>query len=142
MVLSCGYFAGLGLTKMTTKFEAQGIVSHYNGNEADESAVDMKFKKSAYEILQIVHTHMISMAIIFLILALLVYGTAIPWWFKKILLFEPMCSVLCTFGGIYAIWLGFEGLRYIVMISGILMTCSYVCSVGVILYSLLLRHTR
>ena len=38
-----------------------GLVEHYNGNEQVEDVMVMKFKKSAQEMLAIVHTHILSM---------------------------------------------------------------------------------
>ena len=49
---------------------------------------------------------------------------------------EPLLSVLVTFGGIYLIWLDIDWMSYVVMVSGGLMTLSFVGSVIAILSSL------
>ena len=41
------------------------IETHYLGNENDEDAEIMKFKKNEREILTIVHGHILSMSVIF-----------------------------------------------------------------------------
>jgi hypothetical protein len=46
---------------------------------------------------------------------------------------------MLTFGGIYFVWLGFEWMTYIVMLSGILMTVSYTLAVVLVFRELLRR---
>ncbi|WP_317130215.1 hypothetical protein [Aggregatimonas sangjinii] len=43
----------------TSTISPDGIVENYNGNENDEYARVMKFKKSEREMLTIVHTHIL-----------------------------------------------------------------------------------
>ena len=73
VVLSVGYFSALFFVNETTSSNATGIIENYNGNENNEEAEEMKFKKSKHEMLNIIHTHILSMSVIFFILALLVY---------------------------------------------------------------------
>ena len=129
MVLSIGFYLGLGFVNHTTNNQAHGIVENYNGNENDVEAETMKFKKSEHEIYNILHTHFLSLSIIFFILGLLTYGTSIHSALRKFLMIEPMVSVLLTFGGIYFLWLDFEWMAYLVMFSGALMTFSYTVAV-------------
>lgn len=129
IVLSIGYFSGLAFVNNTTDTSNTGIIENYNGNEDNEDATEMKFKKSDHEMLNIIHTHILSMAIIFFILGVLTFGTSISPTLKSILMIEPLISVLVTFGGIYLIWTGWEWMSYIVMVSGALMTISYIASV-------------
>ena len=55
---------------------------------------------------------------------------------KKVLMIEPLLSVIFTFGGIYFLWKGILWMKYIVMVSGTLMTLSYTISVLIILYQI------
>lgn len=135
IVSSIGYLSGLAFVNETTAGTPEGIVENYNGNEENEDAEEMKFKKSSHEMINIIHTHILSMSMIFFILAGLVYGCRIPGWLKSFLMIEPLISVLVTFSGIYLIWLGYEWMTYIVMLSGALMTLSFVVSTVVILFS-------
>ena len=73
LILSVGYFSGLAFVNDTTSATNQGIRVNYNGNEDNEEAEEMKFKKSDHEMLNIIHTHILSMSIIFFILGGLVY---------------------------------------------------------------------
>ncbi|WP_121665617.1 hypothetical protein [Mesonia aquimarina] len=138
VVLSVGYFTGLTFVGETTSNSPQGIQENYLGNEEDENASFMKFKKSEREMLTIVHTHILSMSVIFFLVGGLVSLTKTNSAFKKFLMIEPLLSVLLTFGGIYFMWQGIIWMRYIVMISGILMTFSFTASV-LLIFSQLFR---
>lgn len=129
LVLSIGFYLGISFVDHTTNATSQGIVENYNGNENDELAETMKFKKSEHEMLNILHTHFLSLSVIFFILGLLTYGTAANPKLRKFLMVEPLLSVLLTFGGIYFLWLGYEWTAYLVMFSGFLMTASFTVSV-------------
>lgn len=138
VVLSVGYFTGLTFVGETTSNSPQGIQENYLGNEEDKNASVMKFKKSEREMLTIVHTHILSMSVIFFLVGGLVSLTKTNSAFKKFLMIEPLLSVLLTFGGIYFMWQGIIWMRYIVMISGILMTFSFTASV-LLIFSQLFR---
>ena len=129
ITLSIGFYLGLSFVNHTTANQAQGIIENYNGNENDLDAETMKFKKSEHEMYNILHTHFLSLSVIFFILGILCYGSTIHPTLRKFLMIEPLVSVLLTFGGIYFLWMGFEWMSYIVMISGILMTLSYTLAI-------------
>jgi len=140
-VLSIGFLGGLLFVESTTSMEAQGVVENYNGNEADSDAEEMKFKKSEHEMLNIIHTHLLSISLIFGIVGLLVFGTESPIWLKRVLMFEPLLSVLVTFGGIYLIWCGWNWMSWIVMLSGMAMTLSYIVSIILIFKTLIKKRS-
>ena len=66
VVLSIGFYGGISFVNTTTSMKTSGIESHYLGNEDDEAAKIMKFKKSKREMLTIVHNHILSLSVIFL----------------------------------------------------------------------------
>jgi len=136
IVLSAGYFTGFSFVNETTENTPKGIQENYLGNEEDLEAKVMKFKKPKREMLTIIHTHILSMSVIFFILGGLVSLTNLKPWIKKALMIEPLLSVLLTFGGIYFMWLGWHFMRYVVMLSGILMTTSFVLSVLIVFFQL------
>lgn len=138
-VLSLGFFSGLVFVDSTTSLQAQGVVENYNGNENDLEAEEMKFKKSEHEMLNIIHTHLLSMSLIFGILGFLVFAADCPHKLKRFLMFEPLLSVVLTFGGIYFIWMGYEWMSWIVMISGMAMTLSFAVSMILIFRSLMVK---
>jgi hypothetical protein len=140
-ILSIGFFTGLLFVSETSTTSPDGIVENYNGNEEDEDAEVMKFKKSEREMLTIVHTHILSMSFVFFLLGALVWLTKLPTKLKLFLTVEPFLSVVLTFGGIYFLWTGLLWMKYVVIFSGFLMTATFTISAILVLYQLTLKPT-
>lgn len=136
ITLSIGFYSGISFVNSTTAMHTQGLIENYNGNEENLEAETMKFKKSSHEMYSLLHTHFMSLSLVFLALGILVYGTTANKLLRKFLMIEPMVSVIVTFGGIYLVWLGQEWVSYWVMLSGILMTLSFTLSMLLIMYTL------
>jgi hypothetical protein len=136
IILSIGYYTGLLFVSETSTASVNGIEENYLGNELDENAEVMKFKKSERQMLTIIHTHILSMSFIFFLLGILVWITKLPVKLKLFLTIEPFLSVLLTFGGIYLLWSGVLWFKYIVIVSGVLMTATYTASALIVLYQL------
>jgi hypothetical protein len=134
LVLSVGFYTGLLFVTQTSTTSPAGIVENYLGNEEIESAEVMKFKKSPREMLTIIHTHILSMSLIFFLLGALVWLTKLPQRLKLFLTIEPFISVVLTFGGIYGLWLGILWLKYIIVFSGILMTATFLLSSVIVVF--------
>lgn len=141
IVLSIGFYTGLLFVGETSTAKPNGIEEQYLGNEADEEAQVMKFKKSEQEMLTLVHNHILSMSLIFFLVGLVVCTTQLPKGLKRFLIIEPFVSVILTFGGLYLLWSGLLWMKYIVMISGILMTLTYTASVLIIGFQLFQNKT-
>ena len=137
IVLSIGFYTGIRFVGKTNSANPDGLVEHYNGNEAVEDTMVMKFKKSAQEMLTIVHTHILSMSMLFFMTGFLLSQTPINQSLKLFLIIEPFVSIVLTFGGLYLIWYGVEWFRYVVIISGIAMTLAYSAAVVIVL-----KHLR
>lgn len=152
LTLSFGYYTGVLFVKHTTEFTPQGIEESYNGNQIEEEITEdhwenddwevensnpLKYKKSEQEIISIVHSHVISFSLIFLLLGVLVLLTTIPVWLKKILIIEPFISIILTFGGIWMLWKDIAWMKYIVMCSGILLTITFSLSVIIVIQQVL-----
>ncbi len=136
LVLSIGYYTGLAFVHETTEGTPTGIEEQYLGNENDEEATIMKFKKKKQAMITMIHNHVISMSILFFVLSLLVSMTSYNKKIKKFVMIEPFISIVVSFGGIYFMWLGITSLKYIIVLSGILMTLSFVMATSMILCSL------
>ncbi|MDL5512716.1 hypothetical protein QSE00_12880 [Arenibacter sp. M-2] len=136
LVLSIGFYTGLLFVSETSTTSPHGIVENYLGNENDEQAEVMKFKKGKREMLTIIHTHILSMSLIFFLLGGLVWLTKIPYKLKMFLTIEPLLSVILTFGGIYLLWSGLLWMKYVVILSGIVMTISYSIAAFLVVYQL------
>ncbi|HET8809372.1 MAG TPA: hypothetical protein VFM65_03815 [Flavobacteriaceae bacterium] len=136
IVLSLGFFTGISFVGETTNNSPKGIQENYLGNETDMDAEVMKFKKTEKEMLNIIHAHILSMALIFFVLGGLVFLTDTNPVLKKFLMMEPLLSVLFTFGGIYFMWQGILWMKYVVMVSGLLMTASFALSAILVFWGL------
>ncbi|WP_298790861.1 hypothetical protein [uncultured Allomuricauda sp.] len=132
IVLSIGFFTGLLFIGQTEATTPAGLEENYLGNEEDESATVMKFRKGEREMLTIVHTHILSMSFIFFLLGGLVWIAKFPKNWKLFLTIEPFLSVLLTFGGIYLMWKGISWMKYIVIFSGTLMTLTFTFSAALV----------
>ena len=136
IVLSIGFYTGLLFVGETSSANPNGIEEQYLGNEADEDAMIMKFKKSETEVLSLLHSHILSMSIIFFLVGLLLSITKLNKKLKLFLMIEPFLSVVLTFGGLFLLWKGFLWMKYIVVFSGTLMTLSFTLSIIIILSQL------
>lgn len=140
LTLSFGYFTGLRFVNENTNATINGLEEHYLGNEMDEDAEEMKFKKNEKEIITMVHNHVISMSLIFLVLGSILLITSIPVKLKKFLIVEPFISTILTFGGIWLLWSGLLWFKYIIVFSGILLTLTFTTSVVLILLQLVKKN--
>ncbi len=136
LVLSVGFYTGVSFVSFTTDNSPKGVEENYLGNEEDEEAEVMKFKKSDREMLTTIHTHILSLAFIFFLQGCILLLTTIPHRVKTFLLIEPFVSVLLTFGGLFLMWKGILWMKYIVILSGTLMTTCFTISTAIILYQL------
>ena len=141
LVLSIGFYTGLVFIGETSTINPSGIEEQYLGNEADEDAVVMKFKKSKKQMLTLVHNHVLSMSIIFLLLGLILLVTKLNIRLKLFLMIEPFLSVVLTFGGLYLMWNGLLWMKYIVIISGSLMVFCFTASILIIVKQLLFSNS-
>ncbi len=134
--LSIGFYSGIRFVNDTSNSNPQGIEERYLGNEDVEDATVMKFKKSRGEVMTMVHNHILSLSVIFFLLGGILSTTGINKKLKSFLMIEPFVSILCTFGGIYFMWTGIVWMKYIIMLSGVFMTLTFVVSTLLILLGL------
>ena len=136
VVLSIGFYTGLLFVKETSSANPNGIEEQYLGNEDQEEVEVMKFRKSEREMLTTVHGHILSMSIIFLLVGGILAITNLPRKLKLFLMIEPFFSIILTFGGIYLLWTGLTWMKYVVMVSGTLMTISFTLAIFIILFQI------
>ena len=137
IVLSIGFYSGLLFVVETSTIDPSGIEEQYLGNESDEDAMVMKFKKSEKQMLTLVHNHVLSMSLIFFLLGLIMLVTKLNKKLKLFLMIEPFFSVVLTFGGLYLLWTDILLMKYVVIFSGALMTLSFTFSILIIIFQLL-----
>lgn len=141
LVMTTGVGTGLAFLYTTTGMSSSGTVTRYNGSEVadseDEFEIPEHYPKPISELLITTHNHIISMALIFLSVGMIFYfNTVVNGFWKGFLLFEPMVSVVLTFGSIWGMRFLNPSFVYLTMLSGILMYTSYFVIVGILVYEL------
>ena len=102
-----GYTTSLVFVWHTTRLVPPGVATRYRGADPEATQAAMQFPKSFAEMLTITHTHLLSMAVIFLLTG---FGVALcarlseRW--KRWLIAEPFVALLVSFS---AMWL----MRYV-----------------------------
>lgn len=141
LALSFGYFSGLDLLNHTTDFKVDGVEQNVLGNEIDEQAEELHFKMSERALQGLIHSHVISLGMLFLMLSIIIYFSSYNEGIKYFLMLEPMVSLVVTFGGLWLLWSGVYWMKYIIMISGIMMHLSLVAIILLLLKDLLLHKS-
>jgi hypothetical protein len=98
-----GYTTSLVFIRHTTGMTPAGVVTRYRGSEPEAAEGAMQFAKSFSEMLTVTHTHLFSMAAIFVFsgLALALCARPSERW-RRILIVEPFVALLISFS---AMWL-------------------------------------
>jgi hypothetical protein len=102
-----GYTTALVFIRHTTGMTPAGVVLRYRGSDPEATEAAMQFSKSFAEMLNITHTHLLSMAAIFVFsgLAFALCSRPSARW-RRVLIVEPFVALLVSFS---AMWL----MRYI-----------------------------
>ena len=102
-----GYTTSLIFIRHTTGMTPAGVVTRYRGSDPDAAEGAMQFAKSFSEMLTLTHTHLFSMAAIFVFsgLALALCARPSERW-RRVLIVEPFVALLVSFS---AMWL----MRYV-----------------------------
>lgn len=74
-------------------------------------------------------------------LSIIMYFSSYNEGIKYFLMLEPMVSLVVTFGGLWLLWSGAHWMKYVIMISGILMHLSLVAIILLLLKDLLLHKS-
>jgi hypothetical protein len=102
-----GYTTSLVFVWHTTRLVPAGVATRYRGANPDTSAGAMQFPKSLAEMLTITHTHLLSMAVIFVLTGLgVALCASVSGRWKRFLVAEPFVALLVSFS---AMWL----MRYV-----------------------------
>jgi hypothetical protein len=98
-----GYTTSLVFIWHTTGMTPAGVATRYRGSDPDTAEDAMQFAKSFSEMLTVTHTHLFSMAAIFVFsgLALALCARPSERW-RRILVVEPFVALLVSFS---AMWL-------------------------------------
>lgn len=127
-----GYVVGLVFVSYNTGMQPGGISDHYHGNDEE-----LKFGKSAAEMLNIVHSHLLGMGVLFFAVATLYTMTdSAPRW-KAFWATETILSLLSTFGALWIIAIGQQWAVWIIYPSSILMVFGYLLMSVIIIWNCL-----
>jgi hypothetical protein len=102
-----GYTTSLLFIHHTTGMTPGGVAARYRGSSPEAAESAMQFPKSLAEMLTVTHTHLFSMAVIFVISGLTLALCSRPserW--RQVLIVEPFVALLVSFS---AMWL----MRYV-----------------------------
>ncbi|MGH7614754.1 MAG: hypothetical protein ACREMW_12030 [Gemmatimonadales bacterium] len=98
-----GYTTSLVFVWHTTRLTPPGVVARYLGSDPEATQTAMQFRKSLAEMLTITHTHLLSMAVIFVLTGLgLAFSSQPSERWKRFLIAEPFVALLVSF---LAMWL-------------------------------------
>src|SRR3989454_5459079 len=98
-----GYPTSLVYVWHTTRLTPPGIEARYRGTDPESSAAAMQFPKSFAEMLTITHTHLLSMAVIFVLTGIgVALCGSLPDRWRRFLVAEPFGTLLVSFA---AMWL-------------------------------------
>lgn len=136
-----GYTTSLVYVWHTTGLTPGGVADHYRGAEGTEGA--MQFPKSFAEMLTITHTHLLAMAVIFVISGMsLVLCDRVPMRWKRILVVEPFVALLVSFGSMWLMRYVHSSFGVLLGLSSGLMAVTFYLQCFLVLRELGLREDR
>jgi hypothetical protein len=127
LVQLVGYTTGLVFIRHTTGMTPPGVSAQYRGTDSTVVAdAAMKFPKSYAEMLNITHTHLLSMAAIFVFsgLALALCERPAERW-RRVMVVEPFVALLVSFASMWLMRYVDPGFSWLLMLSSGLMALTF-----------------
>jgi hypothetical protein len=121
-----GYTTSLLFIHHTTSMTPLGVAEHYRGSDPAASDAAMQFPKTYAEMLTITHTHLLSMAAIFVFSGLalaLCERPAEPW--RRRLIVEPFMALLISFGSMWLMRYVDARFSWLLSLSSALMAATF-----------------
>jgi hypothetical protein len=102
VVQAVGYTTSLLFVRHTTGLTPGGVAERYRGSDSTAAEAAMQFPKSYAEMLTVTHTHLLSMAAIFVFsgVALALCSRPSDRW-RAILVVEPFAALLVSFASMW-----------------------------------------
>lgn len=141
-VVQCvGYTTALIYVRQTTRMLPTGIAAHYRGADSTEGA--MEFPKSFAEMLTITHTHLLAMAVIFVLSGVgLSLCERVPERWKRVLVVEPFLALLVSFGAMWLMRYVDARFSYLLALSSTMMAITFYLQTALVLRELGWREPR
>lgn len=143
LTLTIGVFIGIVYLGETTHLSPSGTIERWNGSQVEQDSnfdIPSQYAKSHSEMLMTTHNHILSFSLIFIAIGSLFYfnSTIVGFW-RNFLMLEPFISTVVTFTSIWAMRFIDENFVIVILISAILLYCSYFIMAGVCIYDLTFR---
>jgi hypothetical protein len=122
-----GYTTGLVFIRHTTGMTPPGVSAQYRGTDSTVVAdAAMKFPKSYAEMLNLTHTHLLSMAAIFVFsgLALALCERPAERW-RRVMVVEPFVALLVSFASMWLMRYVDPRFSWLLMLSSGLMALTF-----------------
>lgn len=141
VVQAVGYTTALVYVWQTTRLVPAGIVDHYRGSETAEGA--MQFPKSFAQMLALTHTHLLSMAVIFVLSGISVaLCERVPEGRKRFLIAEPFVALLVSFSTMWLMRYTDPRFSILLALSSAVMAATFYLHCGLVLRELGFRDPR
>ncbi len=137
LVQLAGYTTSLVFVWHTTRMVPRGVAEHYRGTDPARGDRDMQFAKSFTEMLTVTHTHLLAMAVIFVLSGLSLALCARPserW--KRFLIAEPMVALLVSFGAMWLMRYVHPAFSLLLSLSSAVMAITFYLQCGLVLREL------
>lgn len=121
-----GYTTSLLFVWHTTRLVPTGVAARYRGVNPEATDGAMQFPKSLAEMLTITHTHLLSMAVIFVITGLgVALCASVPERWKRFLIAEPFCALLVSFSAMWLMRYVAPGFSWLLEASSLLLAVTF-----------------
>ena len=137
-----GYGASFLILVDQTSLSPTGIEENYNGNENNEAADTIKFKKSKFQILTSIHSHVFTLSVIFLLTGMFAYFTGLPAKVRLFIMIEPLISLIVTFTSLILMWKDMPLFSYLTYLSGAIMHGTFVITIFLLIRELYFRQNK
>jgi hypothetical protein len=136
-----GYTTSLLFIHHTTGMTPAGVADRYRGSETESADAAMQFPKSLAEMLTITHTHLLSMAVIFVLsgLALALCGRPSER-LRRFLIAEPFVALLISFSAMWLMRYVDARFSWLLALSSGLMAVTFYLQTFFILRELMIRR--
>jgi hypothetical protein len=137
-----GYTTSLVFIRHTTGMTPAGVVTRYRGSDPDAAEGAMQFAKSFSEMLTVTHTHLFSMAAIFVFSGLgLALCTRPSERWRRILIVEPFVALLVSFSAMWLMRYADPRFSWLLAVSSGLMAITFYVQSFFILRELMTRSS-
>ena len=121
-----GYTTSLVFVWYTTRLVPSGVATRYRGADPEATAGAMQFPKSLAEMLTITHTHLLSMAAIFVLtgLGVALCASVTERW-KRFLIGEPFGALLVSFSAMWLMRYVAPGFSWLLEASSLLLAVTF-----------------